>query len=202
MTSALTISATCHQHSLDVVDTMVDYLSDCCFDESHMNSMTLTMAMEYIYQPNPRFWRDFNLSFVTAAASRLIQDSGVVPGEITRRIRRLKRAIKQVLRIYRFDEENAEMLSALPMHERPTDRAAAFVWICATYRRQRKYVELAFAQKDGRRCGEGALAVLECVENAKMGLPYERLGTMVARSYRDGILRHREKSRPDEPVDD
>jgi hypothetical protein len=185
---------TCHHHSLNEVDAMVDYLNDCGFDESHMNSMTLTMAMEYIYQPSARFWRDFNTSSVTAAVSRVFRDSQVASGETTRRIKRLKRVIKQVLEIYRFDEANAEMLEALPMHERPTDRAAAFVCICATYRRQRKYLELAFAQKEGRRCGEGALAVLECVENAKMGLPYERLGTMVARSYRDGILRHREKA--------
>jgi hypothetical protein len=192
MTSAIT-NPTCHQLSLNEVDAMVDYLNDCGFDESHMNSMTLTMAMEYIYQPSARFWRDFNLSFVTAAVSRVFQDSQVASGETTRRIKRLKRAIKQVLEIYRFDEANAEMLEALPMHERPTDAAAAFVTICERYRRQRQYAELVFARRDGRRCGEGALAVLECVENAKMGFPYERLGTMVARSYRDGMLRQREK---------
>lgn len=194
MMSAVANPTTCESCHLNTVDALVDYLTDCEFDESRLNSMSLALAMEYTYQPHPRFWRDFTMKFVIDAVTRLFPDWRFAPGETTRRTRRLKRATKEILRINRFDEANAEMIGALPVHERPSDAAAAFTWICAQYRRKRQFAELAFAQKDGWRCGNGALTVLECLESAQAGRPFERIGAMVAHSYRDAMLKQREKA--------
>jgi hypothetical protein len=50
---------------------------------------------------------------------------------------------------------------------------------------------------DGKRCGDAALEVLRCVENARAGKPFERIGTAVARWYHESVMKQRtEKSVP------
>ncbi|TAL98800.1 MAG: hypothetical protein EPN73_02290 [Paraburkholderia sp.] len=93
------------------------------------------------------------------------------------------------MRVNAFDEANAEMISALPLHDRPSDRASASEWICSEYRRKGQMTELAFAQRDGKRCGDGALDALKCLEDTKAGKPLQRLSTMVARWYRESVLK-------------
>jgi hypothetical protein len=44
---------------------------------------------------------------------------------------------------------------------------------------------------DGKRCGEAALEVLRCIENARAGKPFERIGTAVAHWYRESVLKQR-----------
>jgi hypothetical protein len=173
---------------LKIVDTLVQYITDCEFDESRVNADSLAMAMEYAYQPHPRFWRDFSATIVAAAVARLLPDWISAPGKATRSGNGLMREVREILRVNAFDEENAEMIAAVPVHERPADRVAASEWICGEYRRKKQMSQLAFAQRDGKRCGEGALAVLECLEKARAGIPFARIGTRVARSYRDAML--------------
>ncbi|CAE6872255.1 hypothetical protein R70211_01343 [Paraburkholderia domus] len=52
---------------------LVDYITDCEFDESCLNTASLAMAMEYCYQPHPRFWREFSATFVAEAVTQLFQ---------------------------------------------------------------------------------------------------------------------------------
>ncbi|WP_322005159.1 hypothetical protein [Paraburkholderia tropica] len=40
-------------------DAMYQYMVDCGFGIRHLDWLCLTLAMEYVYQPTPRFWRDF-----------------------------------------------------------------------------------------------------------------------------------------------
>ena len=81
------------------------------------------------------------------------------------------REVKEVLRVNAFDDANAELIGALPVHERPVDWTSASEWICSEYRRKGQMAELAFAQRDGKRCGDGALDVLKCLEDTKAGKP-------------------------------
>lgn len=46
-----------------------------------------------------------------------------------------------------------------------------------------------------RRCGEGALATLECIERAKLGKPVLRIGASVARTYRDAVMKLQAENR-------
>ncbi|SFU21024.1 hypothetical protein [Paraburkholderia aspalathi] len=181
------LTTTGNAHS-KTVDMLVDYITDCEFDESCLNTASLAMAMEYCYQPHPRFWREFSATFVADAVARLFPDRISAPGKATRSGNELMRDVREILRVNAFDEENAEMIAAVPVRERPADRVAASEWICGEYRRKRQMSELEFAQRDGKCCGEGALTVLECLEKARAGIPFTRIGTRVARSYRDAML--------------
>jgi hypothetical protein len=171
------------------IDAFAAYLTDCEFDESRLNAGNITLAMEYIYQPHPRFWRDFNPSFIADAIERVFPGWTLTAGNGPERLKKLLRDTDETLRLNAFDEANAEMLDALPMHERPADRTSASEWICAEYRRKGRTTECAFARRDGKRCGEGALAILTCLENAKAGKPFERIGTTVARWYRESVMK-------------
>ena len=99
--------------------------------------------------------------------------------------------MEEVLQINAFDEANAGMIGALPVRERPADRASASEWICAEHRRKEQTAELAFAQRDGKRCGEGALNVLEFLEMARAEIPFTWIGTRLARSYWNAMLEAR-----------
>ncbi|MFP3588531.1 hypothetical protein SCB29_33590 [Paraburkholderia sp. SIMBA_055] len=111
--------------------------------------------------------------------------------QTVRGVKSLMRAIEEVLEINAFDEANAEMLGSLPTHKRPPDRTSATDWICAEYRRKGETTRLLLAQMDGKRCGEAALEVLRCIEDARAGKPYERMGTTVARWYRESVVKER-----------
>lgn len=175
----------------NTIDALVAYLTDCEFVESQLNVGNLAMAMEYVYQPHPRFWRDFSPTFVADAVARALPDWSPTASRAPGRLQRLLRDVEETLRLNAFDEANAEMLGVLPVHERPADRASASEWICAEYRRKGQMTEWTFARSDSKRCGEYALDILACLENAKAGKPVERIGTTVARWYRESVMKQR-----------
>ncbi|MPW23901.1 hypothetical protein GCT13_46330 [Paraburkholderia sp. CNPSo 3157] len=179
------------------VDALVAYLTDCRFSESQLNVGNLVMAVEAVYEPHPRFWRDLSLTCVADAIARVFPDWKPNGRQTPHGGKSPMRDIEKVLELYAFDEANAEMLLSLPKHKRPEDRTSAADWICAEYRRKGQTTELLFAQMDGKRCGEAALEVLRCVENARGGKPFERIGTAIARWYRESVMKQRtEKSVP------
>ncbi|UOB58524.1 hypothetical protein MRS60_17145 [Burkholderia pyrrocinia] len=79
-----------------------------------------------------------------------------------------------------LDEANAEMMLALPAHERPSDATSAFDWLCAQFARKGLKSKLEFARRDGDACGEHALIVLHCLEEAVAVRTVERLGATIA----------------------
>ncbi|SDI70907.1 hypothetical protein SAMN04487926_12271 [Paraburkholderia steynii] len=173
------------------VDALVAYLTDCQFNESQLNVGNLVMAVEAVYEPHPRFWRDLSLTCVVDAVARVFPDWKPSGRKAPRRFKSLMHELEKALELNAFDEANAEMLGSLPRHTRPDDRTSATDWICAEYRRKGQMTELLFAQMDGKRCGEAALEVLRCIENARAGKPFERIGTAVARWYRESVLAQR-----------
>jgi len=90
--------------------------------------------------------------------------------------------VKEMLACHAFDEANAELMMALPLKARPQDRNTASEWIFSELKKRNLKRELRYAQRDGNRCGEGALQILQCIERAALGIVCERLGTQVARS--------------------
>jgi hypothetical protein len=180
------------------VDALVAYLTDCQFRESQLTVGNLVMAVEAVYEPHPRFWRD-SLTCVVDAIACVFPDRKPSKSKAPRRrAKSLMRDLEEVLELNAFDEANAEMLGVLPTHKRPADRTAAADWICAEYRRKGQMTESLVAQMDGKRCGEAALAVLRCIENARAGKPFERIGTAVAHWYRESVA----KQRMERPSDD
>ncbi|ACC75788.1 hypothetical protein PPMP20_17105 [Paraburkholderia phymatum] len=173
----------------NTVDTLLSYLHDCHFDETHLTPMHLTLALEYAYQPHPTFWRDFSVSLVEDAMSRHMPNWQARPAMMDGGADRLFHELDKVVRINAFDEANAEMLSALPVAERPTTPSAAFTWITAELERKGLTEDLEFARPDGDRCGEKALDVLYCLEEAKRGGVVERTSTIVAKAYRDAVMK-------------
>ncbi|MBP0590380.1 hypothetical protein J8I87_11780 [Paraburkholderia sp. LEh10] len=179
------------------VDALVAYLTDCQFSESQLNVGNLVMAVEAVYEPHPRFWRDLSLTCVADAIARVFPDWKPSGRQTVHGVNSLMRDIEEVLEINAFDEANAEMLGSLPRHKRPPDRIAATDWICDEYRRKGQTTRLLLAQMAGKRCGEAALEALRCVEDARAGKPYERMGTTVARWYRESVVKERtERSIP------
>ncbi|SKC93246.1 hypothetical protein [Paraburkholderia hospita] len=176
----------------ETVDALVAYLTDCQFRESQLTVGNVVMAVEAVYEPHPRFWRDFSLTCVVDAIARVFPDRKPSESKAPRRsAKSLMRDLEEILKLNAFDEANAEMLGALPTHKRPADRTAAADWICAEYRRKGQMTESMVAQIEGKRCGDAALEVLKCIENARAGKPFERIGTAVAHWYRESVVKQR-----------
>jgi hypothetical protein len=110
---------------------------------------------------------------------------------------RLFQKLERILAINSFDEANAEMLLALPVEERPETPSSAFAWIAAELAKRAATAQLEFAQPYDERCGEKALDVAYCLEQAKLGNTVERTGTIVAKAYRDAVMkRHLHRQLP------
>ncbi|KUZ75380.1 hypothetical protein WI38_28390 [Burkholderia ubonensis] len=93
------------------------------------------------------------------------------------------------MRVNAFDEANAEMLRSLPVHMRPTDGTTAFEWLSTQFARKGMAEELEFARRDGGVCGDGALDMLHCLEEAAVGRNVERTGMLIARVYRNAVMK-------------
>jgi hypothetical protein len=172
------------------VDALCSYMRDCGMEASHLAGMTLALALEYVYQPAPTFWREFDIAFVLNAMDQHIPDwRTVVNRKTANRADELAREIEGLLRQHAFDESNAERIRALPADERPCDATSASDWIHAELTRRGLHEDAVFAARDGNRCGEAALEILHCLEQTQKGIPAERLGTGVARICRDKIMK-------------
>lgn len=188
------LAASVNAHA-DTLNTLHSYLVDCHFDETHLTPMLLALALEYAYQPHPTFWRDLSTSVLEDAMSRHMPNWRTAPAMMHGGADSLFQEVGKILRINAFDEANAEMLSTLPVAERPPTSSAASAWICAELERKGLTAELEFARPDGDRCGEKALDALYCLEEAKRSVVVERTGTIVARAYRDAVMK-RHAGRP------
>lgn len=172
---------------MEVANAVVEYMVDCGMNDDHVNVGNLCFAFEYAYRPLPRFWRDFDLETIIAAITHQYPDWRVAVEARQQSVDDVLRELNDVLSAHAFDEANAEMMMALPSAARPQNRAAASEWIFSELRNRRLENELRFARRDGSRCGEGALEILQCIEQAKLGIEFARLGTQVARLVR---IRH------------
>jgi hypothetical protein len=172
----------------EVAETVVSFMVDCGLKDADVNPSHLSLAFEYAYKPLPRFWRDFDIATVIKAVSARFPDwrSAVRTHNQTAEV--VLREVEDILRCHAFDEANAEILMALPLQARPTEAQTATDWICAELRKKGLESELRFAERDGRRCGEGALEVVHSLEQAASGIAWERLGTQTARMVRDHML--------------
>ncbi|WMY10903.1 hypothetical protein [Paraburkholderia phenoliruptrix] len=178
----------------EVAKTIVDFMTDCGLRDADVNAGNLSLAFEYAYRPLPRFWRDFDLTALVAALSERFPVWRSAVQKPDRTAEDVLREVQEILYCHAFDEANAEMLISLPKPARPTEREVASSWICAELRKRKLDAELRFAQRDGERCGEGALQELHCLECATNGVEFERLGTQVARTWRNRVLAERQKS--------
>lgn len=171
-------------------DALVGYLRDCKMKASDLVSMNLALALEYVYKPELRFWREFDISFVTDALDRYMPNwREGVSHTATNAADELVKETEDLLRLNAFDESNAERLLALPADARPSDSTSAFEWIHSELTRHGLHDDAAYAARDGYRCGETALEIIYCLEQAAQGLQSERLGTGVARFYRDAVMK-------------
>lgn len=167
-----------------VANAVVEFMVDCGMNDDHVNVGNLCFAFEYAYRPLPRFWRDFDLKAVFEAITRQFPNWRAVAEGRQQLVDDVLREVEEVLACHAFDEANAEMMMALPLVARPGDREAATEWIFSELRKRKLEKELRFARRDGSRCGEGALEMLQCIEQAARGIEFERLGTKVARLIR------------------
>jgi len=177
----------------EVARTIVDFMTDCGLRDAELNAGNLNLAIQYAYRPLPRFWRDFDILALVEAISERFPDWRSSVQKPDRSADDVLHEVQEGLHCHAFDEANAEMLMALPKHARPTEREAASSWICAELRKRNLEAELEFALRDGNRCGEGALQELHCLECAANGVEFERIGTNVARTWRNRVLAERQK---------
>ncbi|WP_254609135.1 hypothetical protein [Burkholderia lata] len=117
------------------------------------------------------------MAFLVRALTLCVPDWRAATNNVSHASRgatRLLADVREYMRANAFDEANAEMLRALPGHMRPTDGAAAFDWISAQLARKGMTAKLEFARRDGNVCGDGALDVLHCLEEAAVGRTVEK----------------------------
>ncbi|BCQ28130.1 hypothetical protein NK8_63190 (plasmid) [Caballeronia sp. NK8] len=168
----------------DVANTAVAFLVDCGLRDRDMTAGIWEMALEYVYKPNPRFWRDVDLEAVAEAISlqypnwrRAMDTDGNSAEEISHEV-------YLVLYCNRFYEAMAEMRVELPKSARPRTSVAALQWICEELDRTGHIAELHFAQVPDVQCGKHALLIMTCLEQAETGEEMVLLGTQNARCYR------------------
>jgi hypothetical protein len=174
-----------------IADALVSYLIDCGLNESPPKSGNLVLALEYVYQPRLRFWRDISISHVIEAVVRCFPAWQESLGDMNRGFDSFMQDVQDFLQINAFDEGNAERLLTLPKHMRPSDPALAAAWLRRHFTRRSLKAELELARRDGNRAGEEALEVAHRLEQANRGVIIERAGTLVARAYRESIASFR-----------
>jgi hypothetical protein len=184
--------ATSNTHN-EVAKTIVDFMSDCGLVDADVNAGHLYLALEFAYKPLPRFWRDFDMPALVEAISERIPNWRSAVQKPDRSADDVLREVEEVLRSNAFDEANAEMMMGLPPHARPTERQAAADWIYTELSNQKLGAEPRFAERLGKHCGEGALQELYCLECIANGIEFERIGTSVARTWRNQALAERQK---------
>jgi hypothetical protein len=172
-----------------IADALLSYMVDCRFTESHLNAGHLVLALEYVYQPRPRFWQDLSIDFVVDTVTRRfpnwLETRGATGGGLTDMLQ----VVQEFLRINAFDEGNAQKLLTLPKHLRPADPASALTWLCAYFVREELWEELELAERDGNRCGSEALDVVYLLEQSDCKTTLCRTGTLAARAYRDSAAK-------------
>ena len=177
----------------EVYRTIVDFMNDCGLGDADVNAGHLFFAFEFAYRPLPRFWRDFDMPALVEAISERFPNWRSAVQEPNRSADDVLREVEEFLHSNAFDEANAEMMMGVPKHARPTEWQAAADWICAELRKRKLEAELRFAERLGKRCGEGALQELHCLERIASGIQFERIGTSVARTWRNRVLAERQK---------
>ncbi|CAL8476907.1 hypothetical protein [Caballeronia sp. S22] len=178
--------------SNEVARAIVDFMSDCGLGDADVNAGHLFFAFEFAYNPLPRFWRDFDMEALVEAISARFPNWRSAVEKPDGNADDVLREVEEVLHSKAFDEANAEMMMGVPKHARPTEWQAAVDWICAELRKRNLDAELRFAERLGKRCGEGALQELHCLERVASGIEFERIGTSVARTWRNRVLAERQ----------
>ncbi len=175
----------------EVADTVVAYMVDCGLKDTDVNVGAFQFAIEHAYRPRPRFWRDFELQPVIEAVSRQYPTwrSAVVHRDQS--AQNVLRKVGILLNRRAFDEANAEMLMALPQQARPTTADVALDWICTELWNRGLKAKLRFAQWIGLDCGDEALELVRCLEQATSGVEYLRPATQFARQWRDQCVAKR-----------
>ncbi|MCG0581932.1 hypothetical protein K6Y76_16580 [Burkholderia cenocepacia] len=169
----------------EVAETAVAFLVDCRLTDRDLTAGIWEMALEYAYKPHPRFWRDIDLSAVVEAISLqypnwrcAIATGGNAEEEVLHEV-------DLALFCNGFFEAMAEKMMELPKSARPRTGVAALQWICAELDRNGQVAELLLAQLPEVQCGKHALLLMTCLEQAELGLEMVRLGTQIARCYRE-----------------
>ncbi|RKR36215.1 hypothetical protein [Paraburkholderia sp. BL17N1] len=177
----------------EVANAIVDFMSDCGLRDADVNAGHLFLAFEFAYRPLPRFWREFDFPALVEAITERFPNWRSAVQKPDRNADDALREVEEILHSNAFDEANAEMMMRLPTHARPTEWQEAADWICEELRKRKLGAELSFAERLGKRCGEGALQELHCLERIANGVSFERIGTGVARTWRNRALAERQK---------
>jgi hypothetical protein len=181
-----TTTATSIDESSTNTDAMYQYMVDCGFGIRDLNGMCLSLVMEYVYQPTPRFWRDFKVEDLLDAVTRLLPDWQTTIEADSQR--RMLEDVQDILRMYAFDEENAQRLLELPVADRPADAESTSDWICRELEIVGRFDDVAYARRDGDECGQRAREMLVILSADADQWPELRIGTLVAHAYRDAIM--------------
>lgn len=175
----------------EVGDNVVAYMVDCGLKDTDVESGVLQFALEHAYKPLPRFWRDFQLQPVISAVSKQYPSWTSVALRRDRNGQNVLREVKKYLKRSAFDEANAEMLMALPPLARPTTAEDALEWICTQFWNEGLDAKLKYARWIGLDCGEEALELAHCLEQAAAGVEYTTGAAQFARQYRDQCIAKR-----------
>jgi hypothetical protein len=177
-----------HDIHAQTTDALYAFMVDCHFEEAHLSSTALALALEYAYRPIPHFWQRFEIAHLVRALSRLRSDWRFTLIKATSEAEHLLRDMEELLRTKICDERNAEILLALPASERPSDADAAASWITHELARRGLSAEAQAAARDGAACGEHALELVRCLEHSDGERVPMTDGALAARAYRVAVM--------------
>ncbi|BCQ28129.1 hypothetical protein NK8_63180 (plasmid) [Caballeronia sp. NK8] len=174
-----------------VADAVVAYMVDCGLKDTDVISGEFLAALAHAYKPLPRFWRDFKFQPVVEAVSTQYPSwtSAVLRREQS--ATNVLRKVKKILKRNAFDEANAELLMTLPPTARPETAEDALEWICMKLSNEGLGDQLKCARLIGLDCGEQALEVVHCLEQAAAGVEYSSPFTQFVRQIRDQCIAKR-----------
>lgn len=180
----------------DFLSDFVRFMEDCDFSAAAaVVPFNVVLALQATYRPHRDFWRSLDVPTVLAGLSRCVPTLNAVIANTRRHLySQLVDEIEGFLTMNAFDEANAEQILTLPPEARPQDAESAYAWICAHHAALGAREQLRYAHRDGVRCGEAALDLVEGIEASAAGRGHTRLGSEIAELVRTAAIKRRTRS--------
>ncbi|WP_371881737.1 hypothetical protein [Caballeronia sp. S22] len=170
-------------------DAIFKYMADCKYDESMLWEYYLGLALAYVYQPHPRFWRDFNADIVVNAVSRYQSHYLSTPVASDETVNSIREVAHWLVQLHAFHEFAEEIIAELPVAERPEKPESAAEWVCAALEGEGLEPEFFKRLQDGFRSGGWELTAIKHLNQLRAAACIALPSHSMARIYRKHAMR-------------
>jgi len=179
------------------------YMRDCKFTNAEARSHSnIVCAIAISYRPLPDFWRRLDTDTVISALNAYTMRETFTTRDAYREHVVTMKQIGDYLFMNQHDELNAELLAQLPPSARPTDEWEASDWICSQHEKRGDIKNLAYAERDGHKCGRAALKHVARLEAAANGERIPTTDAVLAQCVRKDAMTRPARTSPIETAAD